>query len=569
MADERDKIMALRLRAHRARTNLVDFFEFVMREEQTRARMTAAAHQRVLFSFIQHHPKCVVILPVDHTKTFSLLTYALFQLAEDTGRRGLVLSKTQRQATKITNLMRQIVEEEPRIKLVNPMMVPSRRRGDPWSDTKFTVQRELGPKDPSFAAAGLDTAIGGYRLDFCIADDILDYENTRTPERRRETLRSLDMMVKSRMTEGSRLVFTNSTFHSGDALNVLRKPPPHGPGYPALVMSALGDVWVHNEDPAWDTPGLRQASGNPTHFRLMAHEPDPEHRRTLWPARWPPKRLEDKRAEYVHDPGSFNRLYMSNTKDDSTAHCKQEFVDLCLARARAVGAYGQSGDSTKDFAPYYGMQPGTTLQRRPGDDFMTITGVDLAFKSGSESDYTALFTFECNRPDGLYRILDIEFGHWDTMTIAEKAIGKARRFNSLLGVEDNGGASYMISIIETKLGIPARDPNGQSTKVMEMSNYVQVEALTTTETAKAHPEYGVETLFYEMARGLWLIPNRDGLVRHEVQKFVDECTEYTPTAHPGDVLMAAFIARRLASKYGALARPVPGQGSGLGSIMVR
>jgi hypothetical protein len=157
------------------------------------------------------------------------------------------------------------------------------------------------------------------------------------------------------------------------------------------------------------------------------------------------------------------------------------------------------------------------------------------------------------------------------MTIAEKAIQKAWRFNSALAVEDNGGANFMISIIQTKLGMPAVDKEGRKTGGMEMQNYVHVEALTTTETAKAHPEYGVEILFYEMARGLWLIPNRKGSVRREVAMFIDDCTEYSPTAHPGDVLMASFVARRLASKWGATAKPGSGAdgGGGVGSVTVR
>jgi hypothetical protein len=569
--DDREKLRLLRDKAARSRTSLTDFFEFVMREEATRTRMRVVPHQDVIFSFIQHpaHSKCVLILPVDHGKTFAMLTYALFQLAQDTNRRGLVMSKTQKQAAKIVTTMRQIIDAEPRIRLVNPRMVRSRRVGDKWADTMFTVSRELGQKDPSFAAAGLDTAIGGYRLEFAIADDILDHENTRTPERRKETLMVIDRMLKGRMLADSRLVFTNSTFHSADALNVLREKPPKGPGFPALVMSASGDVHVYNEDPGWDTPGLYQASGDPTHFRLEGNRKGD----TLWPARYSRERLEEKRREFVHDPGGFARLYMSATHDDSTAVCKREFIDLSLAQAREHGDYGVHKDSpggrTRGFKEFYGWRPsGASVS---SESFMTITGVDLAVQQKDTADSTCFFTFECNRPDGLFRILDIESGKWDAMTIARKSIGKARRFKSALAVENNGAQNYLLDVIRDMLSTPARDKAGNVVRgVMEMDDYVAVKALTTSETSKSSPEYGLETFFYEMARGLWLFPNEDGVVNREMADLIQACEEYTPTNHPADVLMAAHMARRLASQWGALGKPIPGSGGGgVGSVLMR
>ena len=147
-----DKVAGWRSSAgpRRSRRDLVAFFEFATaRGEDARVRMLAAAHQRALFSFVQHpvHARVVVILPVDHSKSFAMLTYALFLLAQDTNRRGLILSKTQHQAQKLVNLMRQIIDEEPRLRLVNPRMRRSARQGDPWSDTRFIRERTTsGPR---------------------------------------------------------------------------------------------------------------------------------------------------------------------------------------------------------------------------------------------------------------------------------------------------------------------------------------------------------------------------------------------------------------------------------------
>jgi hypothetical protein len=289
-------------------------------------------------------------------------------------------------------------------------------------------------------------------------------------------------------------------------------------------------------------------TGDPGHYRLAEHEPDDENLVTLWPERYPRARLEEKRAEYAHNPGAFNRIYLSNSRDDSTAICKQEFVDACLAAARAAGVTA--------LATSYGTKAG---EANP-----TFTGVDLAVSKRDTADMTAFFTFEA-RPDGTKRILDIEFGRWDALAIAEKAIFKARVFRSALAVENVGAQNYLVDVIREKLSSGRRDSGGRE----ELAQYVSVNAKTTTEGSKANADYGVTSLFYEMARGQWLIPNVEGSMDRRVREFVNACLDYQPAAHTHDVLMASFMARWLASDWGVLGRR-GSEGSGsAGSVLIR
>lgn len=70
---------------------------------------------------------------------------------------------------------------------------------------------------------------------------------------------------------------------------------------------------------------------------------------------------------------------------------------------------------------------------------------------------------------------------------------------------------------------------------------------------KAHPEHGVVSMFTEIAQKLWLLPNDAPRPLHPaMQKFVDECLYYAPSRHTGDILMAAWIAREQARKFGML-----------------
>ncbi|HXQ93868.1 MAG TPA: hypothetical protein VN864_01670, partial [Thermoplasmata archaeon] len=287
----------------------------------------------------------------------------------------------------------------------------------------------------------------------------------------------------------------------------------------------------------------------------------------LWPARYSAERLETIRQEMVHNPGAYNRTYLSDSHDESTARCKQEFIDSCLKRAREVGAYGVPGSRCEDFLPYYGRRPDGTVG--PGENFFTITGIDLAFRVEEQHDLSCMFTYECNRPDGLYRVVDVDYGHWDALTVANKAIDKALRYNSVLAVEAVGGQSFMIDMIRDKLTRPVQNAHGQSVGY-ELLKHVQVYPMMTSQAAKANPSYGVESLFYEMARGSWLFPNKAGVVRREMAQFIRDCREYEPSRHVSDLLMACFLARWKATDWAMLGRPMPqSAGGGVGSVLMR
>lgn len=74
-----------------------------------------------------------------------------------------------------------------------------------------------------------------------------------------------------------------------------------------------------------------------------------------------------------------------------------------------------------------------------------------------------------------------------------------------------------------------------------------------TGSNKADPSHGIVTIFTEIAQGLWLLPTPPNRTAHPaMQRAIDECLYYVPSHHTGDVLMAWWIARELARKYGML-----------------
>src|SRR5271157_4155351 len=152
----RDAILA---KARRALTDPVDFFELVLRDESTNRHVTVPPHQRVLLDFVTHpaHDKAVVIMPVGTGKTATCTGLGLWMAARNPSLRGMFVSATQEQAKKPLMLVRQLLESSPELRLCAPGLLPSRRAGEPWSDTAITVDRPLGIRDPTFVARGIES----------------------------------------------------------------------------------------------------------------------------------------------------------------------------------------------------------------------------------------------------------------------------------------------------------------------------------------------------------------------------------------------------------------------------
>ena len=207
----------------------------------------------------------------------------------------------------------------------------------------------------------------------------------------------------------------------------------------------------------------------------------------------------------------------------------------------------------------------TSYGTKAGEANPTFTGVDLAVSKRDTADMTAFFTFEA-RPDGTKRILDIEFGRWDALAIAEKAIFKARVFRSALAVENVGAQNYLVDVIREKLSSGRsrlrRARGARPVRVGQRQDHHGGEQ-------GQRGLRGHEPVLRDGARAV-AHPERGGLDGPEGQGVREQrASTYQPAAHTHDVLMASFIARWLASDWGVLGRRgLEGSGSA-GSVLIR
>lgn len=547
----------LMAKAARARESLPDFFEFVMREERTGRPIRCAPHQRVGFDFMMDNPECVLIWPAGASKTIMLVAVTLFLLGRDVTTRGLVVSKTQEQAQKLVKLVASYIEHSAELRLVFPHL--RRSRAESWREDRIIIERPAGIRDASVAAVGLETGrVQGSRLNWAIADDTLDQENTSSPEQRKKTIDFIDQGVRTRLDPSdARFVVSNTAWHPEDLVHHLSTKG----GLPLLRMTITGDVYVTDgarntragKEP-WDHELLRPkyASGEDYACRLIRPGIDDSLNDVpLFPERFfyfdwelpdgtrlPPAKdmeeaieraridIENKRLQYIASPGTFNRFFMGIARDDESAACKIEWIEKCKAAAREYGHFDLVSE-------YRGPNP-------------TFTGIDLAIGLGEEHDETAFFTFEL-LADRRRRILDVESGRWDFPTVVRKIIQKQRAYGSVVRIENN----------------QAQDTFRQAALQLDAALPIKPH---TTGRAKAHPEHGIPGGFVEIANGAWLIPNdRYGRCHPHVQKWIDGCLYYSASKHTNDTVMAWYFAREQAKEWGLLAPPSKGGPSGMGA----
>ena len=512
-------------RAAKARKNPVEFLEFAIREEFTRQPLKCAPHQRLLFDFALAHPRCVIRAPVGSSKTYTLATLTLWLLGQDETARGAVISATQELAKKQLGMVRDMIDgtsaEQAAVRATFRRLRRSPREQDPWSATKITVARPPGIRDPSLIAIGVGGALVGARLSWILVDDVLDEENTRTEERRQQTARWFASTVLSRRdASGARIVVLGTPWHPNDLTFSLEKS-----GWPTLVMTATGDVYVSNTDWAATSGRLRPSLVSPDGaWRLKAHDAmkyianapayvDTDDSVPLWPEKFSSQRIEELRTEYP--PFEFNQLFMMRCRDESVARCKIEWIKRCKENARALGI-------TAPLVEYAGSN-------------LTVTGVDLAVGQESRHDFSAIFTVEFlpkfTMPDGterknMRRILAAEHGRWQGQEIVNRILAHSRRYKSVIAVENVGGQDFL------RQWILAQDASAP------------VRAFNTNASNKHHRTWGLESMFVEIENAAWLIPNDANERCHpSIERWIEECVYFDPAGHSGDLLMASWIAR--------------------------
>lgn len=458
------------------------FVEFAIPNEETGEPVRNAALHRDWHDTINANRQVVLIAPVEHGKTSQIgVGKLLHALGTNPNGRYALISNTAPQAEKLLGAIRAHIERNPLVQEVFPHLRASDHAEAKWGQSQITIERDRISRDPSIQALGVGGPLVGSRLDGILLDDVLDFENTRTPEQCAKLVEWFETTVITRLTRHGWIVVIGTPWTTIDLLSELAKRK----GWVCKTYSAV-------ENP--DDP--------------------PDRWRPIWPEGWPLQRLLDRMAGML--PLTFARKYLCRVRSDESSRFRPEWIE----NAKALG------------------RGRTLLPRRPvmlpsGRKLPCFTGVDLGNsprkrKLGAGADLrsglSVLFTIAID--ERARRIpVEIQAGRWTGPEILTRIHGVYERYESQIIVEDNGTQAFIVQFAGAR-SIP-------------------VIPFTTTAGAKYDETFGIDSIAVEFRSGLWIVPSGpDGAtVDPEVSAWLSEALHYTPEAHTGDRLMASWFAR--------------------------
>lgn len=499
-------IEATRAKFQLAAEDPVDFFEAIARDENHRP-VLAAPHQVLVYRFVELYPISIVRLPSGASKTYLMMFYALWKLGREYATaRGAIVSAAQSQSRQPVDTIRRYIEESEQLALIFPKLRRTPDPNLPWRADSFVVDRPAGLRDPSMVALGLDASIPGRRWSWALVDDILTPENTATVDARTKLALDFDTRIISRLdTVGYQLVITNTPWDRNDLTYSLEESA----GYPTLSMGVDGRIRFGGK---LDVPqfgkevldlfgDLVRPSRRKGYYRLLANDPDPSETKPLWDYRFPRAWIAEKRNTLI--PHAFARMYLCEPLDAASSRCQREWVDAALAKG-----------------------VGLRLPLRATEGSRRFTGVDIGgVKRGQ--DLSSIVTIEeLANAKGVRRLLNVSSGHWTGPELVDNLIAECKRYDSTAFVESNAAQQHFQAF----------------TKAQDAS--VRVVNFHTSASAKDHLVWGVEGVFAELMQGAWIWPSVDGKAHPEVEELKKECVFYSASQHPGDRLMALFLARQ-------------------------
>lgn len=376
-----------------ARTDAAAFGALVLRDEQAGTGIRLAPMHKEWHALIDRHDRLNLIAHVESGKSAALsVGRTLWELGRDPNTRCVIVSNTAAQAQKIVRSIAGYLQKSRDLREVFPALRPA--ADGPWTNTQLTVERIGSPKDPSVQATGVHGSIVGARIDLLILDDLLDYENARTPGLRDDLWDWVHSTLFGRLTANARVISVGNAYHRDDLLHRLEK------------------------NPVWHT----------ARFPVISAEGVPS-----WPERWPLERISKKRDEL--GPLEFARQMLCQARDDAEARFKREWVDLALRR----------GNGRNLQHALASIPPGCSV----------YTGVDLAVQQHAGADLTAFVTILVH-PNGDRELINLESGRIAGPEILRKIQELHHRYQGIFFVENVGAQDFILQFLRAGTAIPVR-----------------------------------------------------------------------------------------------------------------
>lgn len=468
--------------------------------------------------------KMVIFAPRGHAKStvFSVI-YPLWEILRNPNVRILIVSNTSSQAKAFLRQISSTIENHQRFNTIFGNLKP--QIPEKWADTEIIVTRDLNKfkgieeKDPTVNAVGAGGAILSKRADIIVCDDLLNKDNTRTPEQRQKLKEWFDDTLVPVLNPDGRLIVIGTAFNTDDLLHDLYKDPTYDykRKYKAIIQEPKNKKYwdtykeILHTDPESDIYKKKADEYYFENEKIML-----EGAKVLWPERMGIKKLIDIRIS--SGTRSFGLMYQNDASSSGKGIFKETWVDNCADRDRKLLNQLQTFKETYIFTA-------------------KAQGVDLASSEAEGSNSNVIITL-AKTNSSKYLILNALYDsaetRWSPKTLRENIKLEHSRFNSdIILVESNAFQSTV-----------KREIAGEST--------IPIKAFTTT-GEKFDETVGVNSMAVLFENEQFIIPAKpDDSRTIEFYKELKAQLLAYPTGHTGDLVMALWIAlvgiRSLTSK---------------------
>lgn len=467
-----------------------------------------ASHQREWCDTLgnEAYRKLVIAAPRNHSKTtvFSI-NYPLWEIAKNPNVRILLVSAADTQSQSYLRQIKGVIErDQTYVDFAGQLRPPIPEK---WTDKEIILARSRTDlKDPTISTVSVEGTILSKRADIIVCDDILNFENTRTPEQRQKIKDWFDLVLLPVLEPGGRLVVVGTIWQVGDLMEELLADPmfDYRKRYKAIIKEPVReDLWQE-----WCNLYVEEREDNRERalaFRNERRVEMDEGVEVLWSDRMPYEELYKIRFT---DPYAFARAYQNDPASRPSQAIKREWIMNAL----------QAGVKYK-------------LQDLPHTEYVALTtaGVDLAISQETLGDDTCevfldklMYDWNGHRK-GQYIIRQIRRGK---MTGGEIKAMIVTDFYAMrpqgVRVESNAFQEYLVREVNDG-GIPIKGKR--------------------TGSEKWDSAVGVATIGTLLEHGNLIIPSdpHDARTKDLTGKLTAEMLAF-PEGHTGDSLMALWFA---------------------------
>lgn len=438
------------------------------------------------------HPLLLLFAPIEHGKSTQLsIVRLIWELGRNPDIRIALISDTETKAKRWVSKVRISIEINERVREVFPHLLPENRSGwgGSWTDEAIDVRRSkkaaFTEADHSLRAFGVGGPLGGSRFDLIVCDDLLDFANTRIPAAREKTwewYKSPEGPL-SRRVKGGRIIDIGTAMHEDDYRHQIEK-----------------------ELPGW---------------HVVRYQAGPNGN-CPWPEVWSAERLAAKLAEGELE---YARQFLNIPFGEATQYLPIAAIRKCQELSNEPLGYWM-GEITRDDLRWctVGVDIGSSLEAGSARSAIAVLGLGV---------------------DGFKRPLHIRSGLWVGMSFLEEVVQVWILFEHVIRemiVESNAQQAHLVGLLQdeaivqtvaAKLGLEPERAKRIAAKIAG-STY----GLYTTKVVHREDiRWGIRGMGPEMGVK-WRFPKG----QPEIEALFQDIRKYDPAGHPGDRLVAVYLA---------------------------